>query len=484
MIDQLIVLFGRFHPVVLHLPIGFLIAVVGGEILSIRGRDILGDGARNFLLGVGVFMSALSIITGLCLSGEGGYSEDLIFQHKWLTIAMSVLVVFAWIFKRKSKSIYQIFLFGAIVLMVLGTHRGGQMTHGRGFLMEAFENFGTEEVVTEEASELVVGELVVEAEVSGFGVEEAKVEIEEMVLVEEESGFVTLRRDKGEGDFLAEDIEMISYENQILPILEKKCYRCHGPDKMKGELRLDSLAGIIKGGEYGAIVRFGEPEKSTMYLSTTYPDDDPDYMPQKGKGLTDSEIDTLHSWILNGKGIGTELETPIEEKIEALSVAIPNRFGVDEQDRFEAEQVITTLRASGVIVDTRNNDFSKLELKYTYVDVFEFDQLAGIANKVSKLDFSRSGIKDEDLERVVLFSSLETLDLSRTRISDAGIAVLGPLSELSVLNLRSTRITDRAVDDLLGFETLKRLYVWDTKFTSEGVQKLRKGLPGTDVIAK
>ena len=41
------------------------------------------------------------------------------------------------------------------------------------------------------------------------------------------------------------------FESQILPLLEKKCFKCHGQDKQKSDLRLDSVAVINKGGSSG-----------------------------------------------------------------------------------------------------------------------------------------------------------------------------------------------------------------------------------------
>src|SRR5258708_39540421 len=50
-----------------------------------------------------------------------------------------------------------------------------------------------------------------------------------------------------------------SYATDIKPIFEKSCTKCHGVDKQKGHLRLDSLAALLKGGEDGKVI---EPGKS------------------------------------------------------------------------------------------------------------------------------------------------------------------------------------------------------------------------------
>ncbi len=52
------------------------------------------------------------------------------------------------------------------------------------------------------------------------------------------------------------------FETQIRPLLADNCYECHSAIKKKGGLRLDNLPYILSGGEGGAAVVPGQPEKS------------------------------------------------------------------------------------------------------------------------------------------------------------------------------------------------------------------------------
>jgi hypothetical protein len=54
------------------------------------------------------------------------------------------------------------------------------------------------------------------------------------------------------------------FEKRVRPMLIEHCVRCHGPKEQRGGLRLDSRAALMKGGESGAVVRPGEPEKSLL----------------------------------------------------------------------------------------------------------------------------------------------------------------------------------------------------------------------------
>ena len=43
----------------------------------------------------------------------------------------------------------------------------------------------------------------------------------------------------------------VDFETQIKPIFDEHCIKCHGPEKQKSDLRLDSRASILKGGDLG-----------------------------------------------------------------------------------------------------------------------------------------------------------------------------------------------------------------------------------------
>src|SRR4051794_40120301 len=65
--------------------------------------------------------------------------------------------------------------------------------------------------------------------------------------------------------------EVAFFEKHVRPLLAARCVSCHGPDaKSKGKLRLDTAAGIRKGGESGPIVVPGKPQESLLIRAVTY----------------------------------------------------------------------------------------------------------------------------------------------------------------------------------------------------------------------
>lgn len=91
------------------------------------------------------------------------------------------------------------------------------------------------------------------------------------------------------------------FESKVRPILSAKCYKCHSQEegKAKGGLTLDTTEGTLKGGDTGAAVTPGNPDKSLLITAILYTDSDLQ-MPPKGEKLSDQEIADLTTWVKMG----------------------------------------------------------------------------------------------------------------------------------------------------------------------------------------
>jgi hypothetical protein len=90
-----------------------------------------------------------------------------------------------------------------------------------------------------------------------------------------------------------------SFEKEVLPILETHCFECHGPEKQKSGLRLDSRAGMLAGGDFGPATVPGDAAKSFL-LEVITTDDTDLQMPPKGKRLSSKQVEILTNWIAKG----------------------------------------------------------------------------------------------------------------------------------------------------------------------------------------
>lgn len=87
------------------------------------------------------------------------------------------------------------------------------------------------------------------------------------------------------------------FEAKVRPVLVNNCYRCHGPEKQKGGLRVDSRDALLKGAESGPALVPGHPEKSLLIQAINHQGDLK--MPQDGK-LPPEAIANLTEWVKAG----------------------------------------------------------------------------------------------------------------------------------------------------------------------------------------
>jgi mono/diheme cytochrome c family protein len=103
----------------------------------------------------------------------------------------------------------------------------------------------------------------------------------------------------------ASDKKGVTYEADIKPIFEKSCVKCHGAEKQKGKLRLDSLAATLKGGEDGKVIEAGNSAKSMLVHNVAHVGDEDMFMPppdnkDKIQPLTKEQVGLIRAWIDQG----------------------------------------------------------------------------------------------------------------------------------------------------------------------------------------
>src|SRR5205807_2263118 len=102
------------------------------------------------------------------------------------------------------------------------------------------------------------------------------------------------------------------FEKHIRPLLVEKCLSCHGPEKPKSGLRLDTRENVLQGGDGGAVVVSGKPKESRLIEAVRQAGELK--MPPNGK-LTDREIAALEAWITAGLPWPTKVQLAPPDKI-------------------------------------------------------------------------------------------------------------------------------------------------------------------------
>lgn len=264
MLEALVEVLGRTHPLVLHLPIGLLVALGAMEVWSMVSRpskETHREPASPTLLVVLAGASAvISAMSGLILSLEDQYAGDVLQLHQWLGIAVGVLsLVLVGLHlghaagRAGLRLPYRVVLGLTLAVLVPAGHFGAEMTHGAGFLTEPLR---------------------------------ARPE--------------PARPGAGGGE-LAGPSEQPPTARLAFAALEARCFSCHGEKKQRGGLRLDSIEHILAGGDTGPAVVATSPEQSELFVRITLPQEDEYHMPPEGRTqLTPEEIEVIRRWIEQG----------------------------------------------------------------------------------------------------------------------------------------------------------------------------------------
>jgi mono/diheme cytochrome c family protein len=108
----------------------------------------------------------------------------------------------------------------------------------------------------------------------------------------------------------AEPLATDHYLTKVKPVLQERCFACHGALKQEGSLRLDTATLAMKGGDSGPAIAANMPEKSLL-LERISAKEESERMPPEGEPLKPAEIEAIRAWIAAGT------PSPSDEKPEA-----------------------------------------------------------------------------------------------------------------------------------------------------------------------
>ena len=435
--------FGHFHVVLVHLPIGILLLACVFQWLERRPKFSSLHVATNIALLIGMICAILSALTGYLLSFSGDYDEGLVITHQWFGISVAAVSIAMFYYHNKAVSFktqvsISILLF---VLIIITGHLGGSLTHGSDYLTKSW-------TLT--------------------------------------SDTVALRKP------IPNVQEAMVYPDVIQPILQTKCYSCHGKNKQKGKLRMDDSLRLMKGGKDGPVIIPGNVEKSEMAKRISLPREDDDHMPPKEKPQpTEQEIALIHWWIKSGASFDKkvkQLDQPEELKPALLALQnvqekkiivpdLPAKPVVKAND-----EAIKKLKDIGAVVDPVAQNTNYLSANFVTVTNpgdREIQLLLPLKEQLIELKLSGASITDSALLVIAQFKNLMRLQLDHTKITDKGLASLRALEELRYLNLVGTAVTEKGVMQLKDLKNLRSIYLYQTGVKKSEWKDLKKAFPKT-----
>lgn len=282
------------------------------------------------------------------------------------------------------------------------------------------------------------------------------------------------------------------FAKEILPILRDNCVKCHGAEKQKGKLRLDSKAAAFKGGKSGkASIVAGKPDESDLVRRVLLPKADEDTMPPEGDRLSEAAVKLLKDWIGAGAKWPDDLAITANEPPSSSTSTAPLRPKVPEpvlpkdfKPGPAEAAAVATLAKAGVNVRPLAQNIPWTEANFRLMGTNITDaQIAPIKDLPSlvELRLGNTRVTDESLALLDSLPNLQVLSLELTSVTDAGVAHVKNLPNLTYLNLYGTAVTDAIFEHLRDKKHLRSLYLWQTKVTAEAVKKMQEALPGLDI---
>lgn len=424
---------GRMHPLILHFPIVMLLIAMLMEFFRFRSENQENPYYRSFLqnlLLTGALFAGLTVILGLFLSREDGYTGSTLLWHKWtgaFIFFFSSLIYFVrdsrWYKPVWAKSCTLV----VTVTLVLTGHYGAALTHGDDFILAP---------------------LAKNTEKQNVPVEQALV-----------------------------------FNDVIKPILDQKCASCHNAEKLKGELKLTDEASLLKGGKSGKLFIPGNSRISLLLERVHMPLDEKKHMPPSGKPqLTPDEVALITLWIDREADFSKKVtDFPANDSLRVLATArlMPK---VNQEDVFDFppadEKTITKLNTNYRTVSMLATESPALSVNIynrTAYTASQLEELSEVKKQIVSLHLNKLPVKDSDLRTVGTFENLRKLDLNFTDITTSGLKELTKLAHLQSLTLTGTKIKFEELKTLLpSFKNLRTITVWETALSLSEIDQLQK----------
>jgi len=442
--DVLKQLLGRLHPLIVHLPIGFIVIAFLLQWYDRKRNEY--SAVIAFVYFWGGISATLACITGYLQYLGEGYAFDSVKWHLWSGIATAL---FSFLMYARLKGFKKVDFLVKIPIVALSIfffllisftgHQGGNITHGEDYLVEPLPNSVKSAL--------------------GFETFEEK----EIVLNEENWQ------------------DALIYEDVVKPILNNTCVSCHNPKKTKGELLLHEPQGILEGGENGEVILAENASKSELFMRMNLPMEDDQHMPPEGKKQpTKEEIQLVGAWIDMGHPFEGSIKEAGLEK-ELFASFFPKKHDYDYPDiEIEAgsKDSIKAIESTGVHVDLISHVSNFLSVscinKPSFADS-DFETLFPIKEQVARLDLGGTKVTDAIFEKLAMLPNLTVLKLDNTSVTGKNIALISSLKHLKTINLTASRFEEENLDTFTAFETLSKVYLYKTPVDSEGIQTLNDG---------
>lgn len=303
------IFFGRFHILVLHVPIGLMAGLFLLECYALIRRNEDFRMATRFLFGFTALFCWIAVATGLMLAVDeyNPKTGELLNWHGVAGIVMAIIATIGYIAKRRAYSTeagkwrfgYVMLLMAGMGVLTITGHFGGSLVHGESYLGEYAPDWVPDPVAGVLGKE--IADLAPSTNEAAAVIEPASTNA---ATTHAATTHAASPEASGETYFAA----------IVKPIFDRSCVKCHGGTegkKPKGDYNMTTFAGINN----GDAIFPGNADKSLLVEMIELPVDADDHMPPEGKGqeLTDLEKKQIRWWVEQGPKEDTLLkDAPVD----------------------------------------------------------------------------------------------------------------------------------------------------------------------------
>jgi len=410
---------GKMHPLVLHFPIVFGILIAIYFVFFSKHRFQLDT--EKILLAINALFASVVALFGIFLAKQGAYEGEIFDLHKWGGIAIAF---FSWflLFVLNTNELLKKFLALIFLGVLIGaTHKGAQLTHGVNAIR--FPEKGTS---IEDITEVV-------------------------------------------------DSTTTIFTAAVAPILNQKCISCHGPDKVKGDLRLDSKEYILKGGESGDLLKTNLSGDPLLLKLIHLPLQDEAHMPPDGKlQLTATEIAILRNWVYKG----SSFDMGLNELTQNDSLANLVDQYITANKKTEIKTNLPDLAEFNTDYCTVNYLFygtGQVDVNFfqaSFYDRETLKKLLVIKENIVRISMQNMPLSKEDLDIVLQFNNLEKVNLNSTGLNISEIESLKSLENLQSVAICGIEFNENELDNLLAGSNFMAINVWAENVNQSQLEKL------------
>ena len=439
--------FGRLHPLLVHLPIGFILLALLFDLKRFKEK-----GSRFNFLNIIWFLafisSFFSALMGWLLAQNGYYINADLTPHQYTGILLVFFSCLGWVLRIKNINMPSLFMrinnLIVLFLLILVGHLGGSLTHGSDYLTKHAPDFITSK-------------------------QEYKNKLFEEYTLD----------------------SIVVFKDFVQPLLNEKCVACHNNNISRGGLNLSNIESIKKGGRSGAAFVSKNPSKSLIFKRVSFSQDNEKFMPPTGIPFSYHELQLVQWWIQEGANYTDSLnEFSITPEIQTLLL---KQYGLDTREKPWVEKVkldplppsaVIALEKANFSLRTLSQSNPLLDLRYHGEKLSQqaLTLMETYAPYITWLNLSNCKLTNSDLKTIAKLENLTRLNLQQNSIRTNDLAPLNTLSHLEVLNLHSTLVNQDVFEILKSIPSLKKVFLWNTKVSLNAVLKNKPAFPSTELI--